>query len=175
MSNRYPLKFNPALPPSQHMTDGGAEPNAYLAGPMRGYEMHNFPAFFDAALTLRYHGWGIENPAEYDIAAGVDPSKEEKAWPITVKEMLRTDFRLILERCNAVILLPGWAESKGATMECAIAHNIGLPVFELVPQVVGGGLRLVRMRIDEINIQFLVEDIVPATIDPFENVERAGL
>jgi hypothetical protein len=109
----------------------GEQPTAYLAGPMRGSVMHNFHAFFKAALALRASGWGIENPAEYDMAAGVNPAGVESDWPVKVKEMLRTDFLLILEKCNAIILLEGWEESTGAGMELSIAYSIGLPVFEL--------------------------------------------
>lgn len=109
----------------------GAEPSCYLAGPMRGIHLHNFPDFFDAAIRLRRAGWNVLNPAEFDMAAGVDPSGEESDWPITVQEMLRTDFKLIIEQANAIVLLPGWSQSVGAKMELAIAYHVGLAMFEL--------------------------------------------
>jgi hypothetical protein len=161
MTNRYPLPLMPSLHPDNHgllteavKAEAFISPNTYLAGPMRGYNMHNFPAFLEAALLLRRHGWGVENPAEYDIAAGVDPSKDEADWPITVPEMLRTDFRLILEQCNAIVLLPGWINSKGATMELAIAQNIGLPAFELFRVGGGGKWDLKRIYIEEVSVTF---------------------
>ena len=171
MSNqRYPIPFSENLSALKHMQD--ENPNAYIAGPMRGHEMNNFPSFFEAALVLRQHGWGIENPAEYDIAAGVDPSKQEKDWPITVREMLRTDFRLILEKCNAIIMLEGWQQSVGARMELAIAYHIGLPVFELLP----AAKKLKRLDITKAtSVEFTYGPQPIERIDPFENVERAGL
>jgi len=36
----------------------------------------------------------------------------------------------IIDRCDAVVLLPNWLDSKGATRERAYALNRGIPVFE---------------------------------------------
>jgi|GEM_PF-754080 len=166
-TTRYPLPELVQLKSHMHMP-AGESPNAYLAGPMRGHRMNNFPAFFAAAVLLRNHGWGIENPAEYDMAAGVNPSADEKDWPIKVKDMLRTDFRLILEKCNAIILLPGWDNSVGAKMELSIAVHIGLPVFLLKPHRDGGYLTSI-----------VVSHMKPADITFIERprawAERAGL
>lgn len=35
----------------------------------------------------------------------------------------------ILERCDAVVLLPGWSESVGCREEKAHAHKHGIPVY----------------------------------------------
>lgn len=125
-------KFLVDLTPCANAMDPTEEAVAYLAGPMRGYSLNNFQAFFAEAIRLRRHGWIIHNPAEYDMGAGVDPSKPESEWPITVREMLRTDFQLILDLCNAIIMLPGWDDSVGAKMELAIAYHTGLRMFEVV-------------------------------------------
>lgn len=37
-----------------------------------------------------------------------------------------------LRRCDAVILVPGWEDSKGAVAEVAEAKRLSLPVFERV-------------------------------------------
>jgi hypothetical protein len=126
-------------------THHGAQPTAYLAGPMRGYPLYNFRAFFDAVLRLRAAGWHVHNPAEYDMAEGLDPSQDDPgAWPITIQDMLRTDFGLILNHCNAVIVLRGWEESKGSRMELAIAAYTGLPIYEL------RGLELKKLVLQEL-------------------------
>lgn len=41
----------------------------------------------------------------------------------------------LMERCHAVLMLPGWRMSSGATGERARAIEIGLPVFESVEEV----------------------------------------
>ncbi len=38
----------------------------YLAGPMRGLPLFNFPAFADAAAKLRAQGYDVFSPAERD-------------------------------------------------------------------------------------------------------------
>lgn len=42
----------------------------YIAGPMRGYDNYNFPAFWHAATKLRYAGHEVMSPAEIDIVKG---------------------------------------------------------------------------------------------------------
>jgi hypothetical protein len=75
----------------------------YLAGPMRGYPEFNFPAFNLAAAKLR--------------AAGYVVLGEDMAW--------------ICAHAEAIALLPGWENSKGATAERATAIALGLKVIEL--------------------------------------------
>lgn len=40
-----------------------------------------------------------------------------------------------LRRCDAVILVPGWEESKGTVAEVAEAVRLGIPVFTRVEEV----------------------------------------
>lgn len=138
--NRLRDSYEPGLAPRSTPPDEVS--TCYLAGPMRGIQLHNFPAFFDAAIRLRRAGWAVLNPAEFDMAAGVNPDSSEGDWPISVQEMLRTDFQLIIDRANAIVLLPGWSQSVGAKMELAIAYHVGLPMFEL------RGAELVRLFFD---------------------------
>lgn len=35
----------------------------------------------------------------------------------------------VMKRCDAVLLLPGWAESAGSVKEKAAAEALGIPVF----------------------------------------------
>lgn len=143
MSARHDYPFEPAIAPPNDVRGPNNAAVAYLAGPMRGYPQQNFPAFFAAALRLRKAGWEIENPAEYDSAAGVDPSADPSEWPITIEQMLMVDFDIIIRRAKAIILLPGWQDSVGAKMELAIALHIGLPAFALL------GDKLLRIVFNE--------------------------
>ena len=38
----------------------------YVAGPMRGYEDFNYPAFHEAERILESIGWDVVNPAKMD-------------------------------------------------------------------------------------------------------------
>lgn len=91
----------------------------YLAGPMTGITAFNFPAFNDAAERLRASGHVVFNPAETDDG---DTS-------LAYDYYMRQDIRAILE-VDAIAILPGWQQSKGATLEVSIGRTLGLPILE---------------------------------------------
>lgn len=91
----------------------------YLAGPMSGLPDHNFPAFHEAAARLRSRGFQVINPAELD---GGDTGR---SWDY----YMRRDIRHLMD-ANAVAVLTGWEESKGASLEVYIARALGMPVFD---------------------------------------------
>lgn len=99
---------------------------AYLAGPMRGYERFNFDAFDSAAEHLRSLGWGIFNPAERDREDGFNPDKDEAK---TLDHYMAID---LVEVCkaDAVICLPQWERSEGCNIEVFVALSLGKPVLE---------------------------------------------
>lgn len=111
----------------------------YLAGPMRGIPEFNFPAFFKAAEHLRAHGHEVFNPAEKDnekygtdISKGNHEGREDVAASqhgFSLREALGADLAWICAEADAVALLPGWENSKGATAERATAHALGISTF----------------------------------------------
>lgn len=113
----------------------------YLAGPMRNIAHFNFPAFHSAAANLRAEGHQVFNPAERDIEHhGVDISKgningcEEQAAKehgFNLREALKDDLEFICLHADAVAVLPGWENSKGAQAEVATAKALGLAIIEL--------------------------------------------
>lgn len=112
----------------------------YVAGPMRGIAEFNFPAFHAAAAYLRAEGHQVFNPAERDIEHhGVDISKgnatgDEALAAAThgfnLREALKDDLEFICLHADAVAVLPGWENSKGAQAEVATAYALGLRVFK---------------------------------------------
>ena len=113
----------------------------YLAGPMRGLPEFNFPAFNAAAADLRSQGHEVFNPAERDVLAyGVDFSKgnatgsEEEATKthgFNLREALGADMAYICQHAEAIALMPGWKNSKGAQAEYATAMALGLTIMIL--------------------------------------------
>ncbi len=89
----------------------------YLSGPMTGYVNKNFPAFMKAALELRKKGYVVINPAELDIG------EPRSTW----EECLRRDIREEM-KCSGVATLPGWRESRGASLEVYIGKALGWPI-----------------------------------------------
>lgn len=113
----------------------------YLAGPMRGIPEFNFPAFHAAADKLRADGHSVFNPAEKDNERhGTDISKGNstgdehlaaKEHGFNLREALLIDMTFICQEADAIALLPGWKNSKGATAEHATAAALGLEIIEL--------------------------------------------
>jgi hypothetical protein len=106
-------------------------PIFYIAGPMRGYENFNFPAFDAAAAVGRSLGYGIVSPAELDRDAGFDPATKD----VTEEDMraiIARDVHAILtlkaSRGDGLALLDGWSESTGALAEIALAKWMGLKI-----------------------------------------------
>ena len=92
----------------------------YIAGPMTGHSDHNFPAFHAAAERLRNASWDVVNPAE-NFAGRTDLPRET---------YLRADVGLLVQ-CDAITLLPGWEESRGAKLEYLLARELGLRVIDI--------------------------------------------
>ena len=106
----------------------------YIAGPMRGYPEFNFPAFGNAADYYRARGHFVFNPAERDIKKGFDPSglkgtpAELELLKFDLRDALAADCDFICRVATHIHMLEGWANSKGATAERALALALGLTV-----------------------------------------------
>lgn len=117
----------------------------YLAGPMRGIPEFNFPAFHAAAAKLRAEGHEVFNPAEadnkefgVDVSTGNNTGCENEAAKrvgMTGLELARNcflrDTNWICRHADAIALLPGWENSRGATAERALALAIGLEIIHV--------------------------------------------
>jgi hypothetical protein len=100
----------------------------YLAGPMRGKPLFNFPAFDEAAKRLRSLGHDVMSPAERDRAEGFDPTKGVVSDAF-MRKAFADDVAAICE-ADAIAMLPGWRDSEGARIEHAIAVMLGLQVLD---------------------------------------------
>lgn len=87
----------------------------YIAGPMTGYPDFNRPAFFAKAKELREQGFHVENPAENHAPCG------------TWEGYMRLAIGQIIT-CSRMVMLPGWENSRGATIEHKLALDLGMLV-----------------------------------------------
>lgn len=85
----------------------------YISGPITGIQDYR-KNFDNAEKYLKQLGWCVFNPAKVD----------DCLEGFTYDEFLSLDIYL-LDKCDAIYLLKGWTESKGAKEEVkyAIATN----------------------------------------------------
>jgi hypothetical protein len=93
----------------------------YLAGPMSGCPSHNAPLFHRVAGLLRRQGYSVFNPAE----------NNDGGVPRPRSFYMRLDIPALLQS-EAVVVLPGWEESRGASLEVWLALDLEVPVRECV-------------------------------------------
>jgi hypothetical protein len=84
---------------------------------MSGHEDFNRPAFDADARRLRAAGFTVLSPAE-GPAPVPDPS-----WG----DWMRAGIRLLMD-ADGVAVLPGCGGSRGAALECRIAHELGVTI-----------------------------------------------
>lgn len=94
----------------------------YIAGPMTGMPNFNRRAFRIAEQMLRNLGFRPVNPAMLPIDL-----PDEAYMPIC---------KAMLEQCQAIYLLTGWEQSKGALQEMQWAMELGLKKLEAPDLVV---------------------------------------
>lgn len=109
----------------------------YIAGPMTGFPDHNIPAFNAAAKRLRAEGHFVINPVDLSslfgtpeelsdsFAAYYDPSGCSDEDDGIAENVMAADLAAV-RSCNAIYLLNGWENSKGALKEVhvAIEHKL---------------------------------------------------
>jgi phytoene dehydrogenase-like protein len=91
----------------------------YIAGPMSGIPDYNRPAFTQAETSLTNIGYTVLNPARTRL-------DDNAQW----LDYMRVALRLI-SQSDALALLPGWENSRGATIETRLASSLGLETHPL--------------------------------------------
>ena len=91
----------------------------YIAGPMAGLPLFNFPAFYTAEDRLSRLGWFPVNPAKFNHVFGNDLSGR-------ILDAVCESERAAIPYLDAIYLLKGWEKSKGAKreLEIALKHNL---------------------------------------------------
>jgi hypothetical protein len=104
----------------------------YVAGPMTGYPQENAPAFAEAAARLRALGHDVVTPVELNAMvwrrhhdSDYDPAVHKIGYgdPL-LNEMFAEDLKEVCTR-DAIALLPGWQNSRGAAREVFVAEALG--------------------------------------------------
>jgi len=103
----------------------------YIAGPMRGIPMLNFPEFFRVAALWRAAGWEVINPAQMDMDNGQDPALDPNIEKngIDFAEAMARDLPAVAS-CDAIALMTGWGNSQGANKELERALLLNKEVYD---------------------------------------------
>lgn len=95
----------------------------YIAGPMTGYEDFNYPAFHAIEDDLRKHGYTlVNNPARHLNG------EQHHPWSDYIEVAIQA-----LIYSSVVVVLRGWQNSIGASLEVAIALSIGHTIYTAIP------------------------------------------
>ena len=101
----------------------------YCAGPMRGYEDLNFPAFDAAKRVVEDAGYFAVSPADIDRLRGLEV-EDIHDIPTDVFEACMAIDLPIVAYAHAILLLKGWERSLGANNELFVAQACGVEVWE---------------------------------------------
>lgn len=102
----------------------------YIAGPMTGVPQFNVPLFDHVAKQLRKQGFEVVSPAELDSpemrraaleSRDGDYEVLKRATGETWGDVLARDVKWLSDTgIEAIVLLPHWWQSRGATLETTV-------------------------------------------------------
>lgn len=102
----------------------------YVAGKISGLPWAEVTAKFGAAqVALEVKGFAVVNPlAVVSKHHGISPKADrllDTPWEWCMRWCIAS-----LTNCDAVVMLPCWADSRGATLERYLAGSLNIPVFD---------------------------------------------
>ena len=121
-------EFRPAYESNSWKTNE-PRPRIYVSGPMCGVEEYQgrFWAFADA--IDRCGGYAVVNPAGFAVKDSSNTDLLDR------DDWLAIDLK-VLEKCDAIFMMPGWRRSEGARMEYEQAKELELTIhgFDLIEE-----------------------------------------
>ena len=106
------------------MTNGTKRLVAYVAGPYTAPTPEGIRSNIERAqqVALDCLREGLDPYTPHVMSHGIEETQSESEW-------LALGLRW-LERCDVVVLCPGWRASRGTLAEVARAGELGIPVVE---------------------------------------------
>lgn len=100
----------------------------YLSAPMSGIPDDNRPAIRAAAMALTAQGHQVISPAELDDDRG--HAEETVAGSPKWVELVSEDIKIVVDpTIEAIVVLPGWEQSRGATLEVFVGGELGKKIL----------------------------------------------
>jgi hypothetical protein len=106
---------------NREVQDVTPKQRVYICGPMTGIPDYNYPAFNECAEQLREIGFHVENPAKNPVP---DCGSYNGYMRMSIAQLVK---------CDQVVLLPGWINSKGAKIEVDLARALEIPLTDWTP------------------------------------------
>lgn len=92
----------------------------YISGPISGHDLEaRRRVFSDVAKTAAALGFEPVSPFDNGVP-------EDAPW----EDHMRADIKMLLD-CHAILMLPGWKDSKGACTELIIANTLNMQTFKV--------------------------------------------
>ena len=98
----------------------------YISGPMSNIPNSNLDEFDKAEKQLKQSGYEVLNPHKICEELNIRFFKMGKVP--NYEDYLKEDIIQMLSKCDSVLVLPGWRQSKGSKLEIANAIECGLDV-----------------------------------------------
>lgn len=97
----------------------------FISGPMSGLPDFNYSAFHEAGECLKSRGEKFLSPAHGRFGHPREsPTVDEaKPWEYYMRQSLK---QLLL--CDHILMLPGWENSRGATIEKELAIILNMQI-----------------------------------------------
>jgi len=96
----------------------------YIAGPMTGYENYNYEEFNAIEGGLRLQGYEhIKNPARHFNG------QQDLPWSIYIDAAINS-----LMDSNVLVVMAGWQDSIGATLEVLVALGAGHAIYTVIKE-----------------------------------------
>lgn len=96
----------------------------YYSGPMTGYERYNYDQFENDVETLRALGLKIESPHENEWPEGAENLPVAALWAQMMAKAV-----VQMGKCQGIIMMKGWPQSRGAVFELNHAIKENWPVY----------------------------------------------
>ena len=92
----------------------------YISGPISGLPYEEVEkAFNEAEIRLQEQGYEVVNPLNNGLP-------RESTW----NDHMRADLKLLLD-CDAIYMLDGWTNSKGAEIEFNLAFDLRINIIKI--------------------------------------------
>lgn len=92
--------------------------NLYIIGPVTGIDNGNLPRFTRARIALEGAGYEADIPHDH--------VPHDAEW----NDAMKASIKRLLD-ADGVALLPGWHDSKGASLEYDVARRVGIPAYDV--------------------------------------------